>query len=212
MSARTRASVSPRQSPSALILASISSEGETRRLCPRSRRSSSWLLCFRHGRWPFTSVRRAACWPASPSRRTGPRRAGRPRGCRDSARPSAWTRRAATGRSDAPRKKVTFTYFVEADGSRGTSPGPRCRRSGEFHFTALLHAGHGAHDQRVEAAADARFSSPAWRRCRPAPARRHSPWRSADCRPRAACRVGAICEASSWRAWQRSSSRPSPAS
>ncbi len=40
----------------------------------------------------FTFVCRAIGWLASPKRRTGLRRAGRPRGCGGSARPSAWTR------------------------------------------------------------------------------------------------------------------------
>ena len=58
----------------------------------------------------FTVVRpcpsRAIGWLASPNRRVELRRAGRPRGCRGSARPRAWTRRggrdAATCRGRKP--------------------------------------------------------------------------------------------------------------
>ena len=61
---------------------------------------------------PLTYVRRAIRSPASPRRRAALRRARRPHGCRDSARPSASTSPGGTGRSAAPRKNATFTYFV----------------------------------------------------------------------------------------------------
>ena len=51
-------------------------------------------LWLRNSDWPLTFVRRAIGWLASPKRRTELRRAGRPRRCRGSALPSAWTRRA----------------------------------------------------------------------------------------------------------------------
>ena len=60
---------------------------------------------------PLTFVRRAIGWLASPKRRTELRRAGRPRGCRGSALPSAWTRRAgqdaATRRGRKPPSRIS---------------------------------------------------------------------------------------------------------
>ena len=67
MRLRRRASISPRQSPSSLILASISCEGEAPLFHPSSQSSSSSCLslpsCCSH-------LRRAIGWLASPSRRT----------------------------------------------------------------------------------------------------------------------------------------------
>src|SRR5206468_11993937 len=50
--------------------------------------------CARTSPWPLTVARPAIGWLASPKRRTEPRRAARPRGCRGSALLCAWTRRA----------------------------------------------------------------------------------------------------------------------
>ena len=58
------------------------------------------LDCYRflfprtHLALALTFVRRAIGWLASPRRRTGLRRVARPHGCRGSALPCAWTRRA----------------------------------------------------------------------------------------------------------------------
>ncbi len=94
-----RASVSPRQSPSSLILASISREESSPPFASFAPLPSCSSLAFfmAVAFAPLTSVRRAIGWLASPRRRAGLRRAGRPRGCRGSALPCAWTRRAGQG-------------------------------------------------------------------------------------------------------------------
>src|SRR5207237_2178548 len=92
ISVRTRAIVSPRQSFSSLILASISSEGE----CSPFPSFELLLLVFiaRSSRWSLTFLCRVIGWLASPRRRAELHRARRPHGCRDGACPCSLIRRA----------------------------------------------------------------------------------------------------------------------
>ena len=97
---------------------------------------------------------------------------------------------------------------------------------GRVPLDRLAHAGDGAHDERVEAAARRRVSSPAWPQCRPARGRRRRPSRSEGCRLRggSASRPSWACGLMTWRppcavwppsqipAWRRPSLRPSPTS
>src|SRR5215813_4083432 len=103
ISARTRASVSPRQSPSAAILASISREGESP--VPSAEALFVFFMVvvafvmvvvarppLEYSTQRFAS--RAIGSLASPRLRVELRRASRAHGCRGSACPCSWTRRA----------------------------------------------------------------------------------------------------------------------
>src|SRR6185436_20994426 len=89
-------------SPSSLILASISREGES----PAFPSFEPLVVFFMVAvaffmvvvaRPPLTFFRRAIGWLALPRRRAELRQAARPHECRGSALPCAWTRRAAEG-------------------------------------------------------------------------------------------------------------------
>ena len=61
-----------------------------------------------------------------------------------------------TGRSDVPRKKDTLTYFVKQWKPRN-QPAALDAVEGRVPLHGLVHAGDGAHDERVETATDVRF-------------------------------------------------------
>src|SRR5439155_4470490 len=109
----------------------------------------------RHARtshWPLTFVRRAIGWLASPKRRIELRRAGRPHGCRGSACPCSWTRRG-----DRTQRRAAEESHLDVLREAGEAEEPALALDaieGRVPFDRLAHAGDGAHDERVEAAAD----------------------------------------------------------
>jgi hypothetical protein len=149
ISLRIRASVSPRQSSSAAIALSISSEGGpssgppifffmvfTSYWRPHMRSPGNWLACFTQSR-------------------TGPRRSARPRGCGNSAHPSAWSRPAAGAERRAAEEGHLDVFGEDMDAEEPGLVLDAVERRVPFH--RLAHAGNGALDQRVEPAPDLAF-------------------------------------------------------
>ena len=134
MRARTRASVSPRQSASSLMRASISWEGESgffrflraALACLHRLLSSSSLADRSH---PLAGQTARLLYPVG---RAAPRRARPPRGYRGSGRSCVFDSPGGTGRNNAPRKNATFTYLreaVEAEEPAVLLSGARCHRT-----------------------------------------------------------------------------------
>ena len=67
--------------------------------------------------------------------------------------PSCFDSPGGSGRSDAPRKNATLTYFVKQWKLRN-QPFALDAVEGRVPPHGLAHVGHGAHDERVEAAPD----------------------------------------------------------
>src|SRR5437588_5112905 len=107
---------------------------------------------------PLTFARRAIGWLASPRQQAALRRDGRPHGCRDSALPCFWIRRAGEGAAQrCAAEESHFDVFCEAVKAEEPSALILDAIEGRVPFHSLAHAGDGAHDEGVEVASDVAF-------------------------------------------------------